>query len=97
MNEEERIRIRPFDLGSLLVYAVRYCLDRQSYAPEECVRMVRRYYSGIPSGDQQTIGRDLRRWLEGDRSGEQSPFVPLWRDLLTWCESQVDREEQRHA
>lgn len=49
------------DLGSLIVYAVRYTMPRASYVPEAVIAIVRRYLNNIPSSALSVFLRDVER------------------------------------
>lgn len=47
------------DLGTLAIYALRYCIDRRTSAPSDVIEIVCWYWDSISDDDKAIIKRDL--------------------------------------
>lgn len=73
---------------SMAVYAVRYCLGRQTYAVGECVEWLLNVWPALAPRTQQQIRRDIEREFardDDDRAAGRSPCaLGSLVDRLEW-------------
>lgn len=61
---------------SMAVYAVRYCLGRQTYAVGECVEWLLHVWPALAERTQQQIRRDIEREFERDEADRKAGRSP---------------------
>jgi hypothetical protein len=76
------VKVSEYDLGWLLVCAVRYSFGRMTYAPSMTAEIVRRYWSGLSDEDRIVIRRDIDNELPLLGPTQDSE---VWRELLAWA------------
>ena len=88
---EQKIDPQNRDTGFMLSVAVRYCLDRHSYAPVLCCDWLRAHWHLLAVQDQRGIARDIRQHIEAETQRSEyrarCPVLasPGWEcDLRTW-------------
>ncbi len=87
----------PHDLGTLLLFSLRYALGRRSSAPSDVADMVRRYWGAADTAHRGFLLRDLREGFErAFRLGDGSDLGDecdrqTWAALLIWMYAQEGR------
>lgn len=66
------------DFGSLCIYALRYCIGRQTYAPEQVVGIATAGLKELSDKDLGVIISDLDYQRYMDRYGDPKLDKPLW-------------------
>ncbi len=79
------------DTGFMLSVAVRYCLDRHSYAPSLCCDWLRSHWRLLSDHTRALIARDIREHIASEhrraetRAERPNLAPPGWEcDLRTW-------------
>lgn len=72
---------RPPMTDSMILYATRYCLGRQTYAVWECVEYLLAHWPKLGAQTRGVILRDVRYALEHDEAGAEMDRVQ-WRRVL---------------
>lgn len=71
------------DDAAMMLFGVRYCLGRNSYAPGLCCDWLRAKWPSVRQSDRDVILRDIRREIDGaDFPGVVAP----WQLFLAWAE-----------
>jgi hypothetical protein len=76
------MKLNDKEIHSTLINSVRYCLTCHSYAPSECVELIRSRWAEIPENTRRIIARDVAeairendeleyRWPDDIRQGWQ--------------------------
>lgn len=63
------VTVTPHDAWALLLYSVRYALNRQSYAVSESIDLVLRYSSALTKRQLEQIAQEIDEHLERQRKG----------------------------
>ena len=69
------------ELASMLFYAFRYCLGRQSYAVSDCVGWLIFYWPIIPLGWKKTMHKEIAEAIELGGAGMDMD-VEQWENIL---------------
>lgn len=86
-----KVEVKSTDLDSLIVYAVRYALGRQSYAVSEVAIIVDRYKDFLAGRTINTIIKDLQ---SPDLFGGMDMDERMWNALL---DTLTDHMRQRQS
>lgn len=70
-----------YELGSLLVYAMRYALGRQTYAVNDVCGAIRKHWPRLLDREKGVIKRDIREWLEPHKYYSSSD-INEWSSIL---------------
>jgi hypothetical protein len=63
------VTITPREAWALLLYSVRYALNRESYAVSESIDLVLRYRDALTNRQLEQIAQEIDEHLERQRSG----------------------------
>ena len=71
-----------------IIYAVRYCLGRQSYAAGDGANLVLDYGASLSESARKTLARDLREHVKQDhiRLREPRDITARWQQALEHLE-----------
>lgn len=70
---------------AMILYAVRYCLGRQTYAPHECVDWLIENWSGLYRTTHKIIIREVKEAIKESRCGAEMD-CDKWRELIKFHE-----------
>ncbi len=83
------------DDAAMMLFGVRYCLARRSYAPGLCCDWLKRKWPEIAKGDREMILRDIRRELDREQD-DGFPFS-AWQGFANWAEQDASNRERYRA
>ena len=71
-------------LDDVVCYAVRYCLDRLSYANSDGIRIVRHYWRHLSEREQRVIITDIREAIAENEERDRwyDDQLTAWKQLL---------------
>lgn len=87
--------VSPHDMGSMLLWSLRYAMGRRSTAPDDVAGCVQRYWSLSDDAHRRFLFRDLHEEFErAFRCGDHRNLgdrcdVETWARLLFWMRDRV--------
>jgi hypothetical protein len=75
------IDLKPWELGALLHYSMRYAMGRFTYAVDDVTRFIREHWNDISDDDRRNIATELEREVR-ERANIGDPWQrELWTKL----------------
>jgi len=87
-----QIRLQPEETKIILLYAMRYCLGRSSYAVGEMCDLIRFKWPALPPDTRSLLIVDLRSEVKSDRPLGMKMDRREWESLLEFMESNSERQ-----
>lgn len=82
------------DTGAIIIFALRYCVGRRSYAPSLVIEWVKRHWNVISPLDQAIIYRDLKDDFGSEREMGDDCDLARWLEFRDWIESKIKASPQ---
>lgn len=67
---------------SMLFWAFRYCINRQSYAVGDCVDSLRMNWTGLTKSTKDKICQEIRWKLDSPAGGMMQCDIDAWKSVL---------------
>jgi hypothetical protein len=77
------------DTGFIVLSAVRYAMGRRSYAVGMIIEWVKEFWDKLTPNDQSHIARDVKEYMEGDRSKGDDCDLVEWEDFNSWINNKI--------
>lgn len=77
MTSDEQLQDRA---GSVIFYAFRYALGRQTYAVHDVARALIATAESLPSSTRHLIVKEIEEAIDGDRAGSDND-AEIWRSV----------------
>lgn len=77
-------QVKQYELSSLVTYATRYALGRQTYAVCEMIGILKVHWEHLWATDRMNILQDLQQALREDRCGAEID-CKAWAEFLKWA------------
>ncbi|TYG33553.1 hypothetical protein FW755_11560 [Lonepinella koalarum] len=91
MNEI-KISLSAYDFNEMLNYAVRYCLERHSYAVWDGQQYIKKYWQLLDNKTKTIIAQDIQRHLDMYEDLQLDYYFKLdyesWANTLNWIQQQ---------
>ena len=86
-SQQLEIRLQPEEAKIVLLYAMRYCLGRSSYAVGEMCDLIRLKWHALPPDARSLLIVDLKSEVSSDRPLGMKMDRRQWELLLEFMES----------